>query len=227
MLHVPIRYINNGEPLDQVTLNRYMYDVQQNLEALFASLGGSAISGEVDEIPNSLVKRDAHGTTQFAAPRVGTNPLRRNDVVNSLTNNSTANPLSANMGAVLKGMIDSVSTNVGSLQSDVDGLSNTSSSTGANGYYTLPGGITLQWMRTTSVGRESRYVAFPKPFTTRRLTVQVTKKEGSTYIEGTMVLAPTDSWSDLNGVRIGHYYTGDSKGTFRTAPEVYIFAIGI
>lgn len=80
MLYRPIRYINNGEPLDQVTLNRYMYDTQINLEVLFASVKGSAVTGEVKEIPNSFVKRDDRGTTQFSPPIIGTNPIRLDDV---------------------------------------------------------------------------------------------------------------------------------------------------
>lgn len=122
MLHVPIRYINNGEPLDQVTLNRYMYDTQENLEELFKSLGAVSVDGEVQEIPNSLVKRDAYGTTQFSAPRVGTNPLRLNDssVANTankvVTRNSSGkinvqqvtlgSAPSANMDAATKKYVD-------------------------------------------------------------------------------------------------------------------------
>lgn len=80
MLFVPIRYINNGEPLDQVTLNRYGFDVQENLEEIIARLDGSGGgTGSVAEIPNTLALRDDNGTTQFAAPVVGTNPLRLMD----------------------------------------------------------------------------------------------------------------------------------------------------
>lgn len=80
MLHTPIRYINNGEPLDQVTLNRYMYDTQENLEELFSlAFGGNTPNASVSETPDTLALRDEHGTSQFTAPRVGTNPLRLDD----------------------------------------------------------------------------------------------------------------------------------------------------
>lgn len=79
MLFVPIRYINNGEPLDQATLNRHGFDIQENLEEIISRLNASGSNGSVEEIPNTLALRDENGTTQFAAPIVGTNPLRLMD----------------------------------------------------------------------------------------------------------------------------------------------------
>lgn len=79
MLKTPIDYINNGEPLDQQTLNRYIYDVQENLEELFRLVNGAGKDGSVDEIPDTLALRDEYGTTNFTEPRTGTNPLRLND----------------------------------------------------------------------------------------------------------------------------------------------------
>lgn len=87
MLFVPIRYINNGEPLDQVTLNRYGFDVQENLEEIISRLStveGSE-NGSVVEIPHTLALRDANGTTQFAPPIVGTNPMRLMDFTTAAT----------------------------------------------------------------------------------------------------------------------------------------------
>ena len=101
MLYREIRYINDGEPLDQVTLNRYTYDIQENLEELFDRTGGSSSIGEVENIPDTIALRDNYGTTKFSTPREGTNPLRVNDIVNRLDSNEVDRPLSAAMGSAL------------------------------------------------------------------------------------------------------------------------------
>lgn len=81
MLFVPIRYISNGEPLDQITLNRYGFDMQENLEQIIARVVGveGSVAGSVPEVPHTLALRDVNGTTQFAAPIVSTNPIRLGD----------------------------------------------------------------------------------------------------------------------------------------------------
>lgn len=107
MLFVPIRYINNGEPLDQITLNRSGFDVQSNLEEIIARLTGveGGTGGSVAEIPNTIALRDANGTTQFAPPIKSTNPLRLGDIIDDLVSPNSGAALSANMGYELAQMI--------------------------------------------------------------------------------------------------------------------------
>lgn len=114
MLYIPIRYINNGEPLDQVTLNRNGYDTQENLEEIISRLTTveGATGGEVTEIPDTLVLRDTYGTAQFVAPRVATNPLRLADLVNNLTTDQASRALTAAMGVHIKSLIDNLESKV-------------------------------------------------------------------------------------------------------------------
>lgn len=85
MLFFPIRYINNGEPLDQVTLNRHGFDIQENLEKIIegiegaGGIGGSGLEASVEPIPNTLALRDDRGTSQFSKPIGPYEPLRLTD----------------------------------------------------------------------------------------------------------------------------------------------------
>lgn len=92
MLFVPIRYINNGEALDQVTLNRDTTDIQQNLEEIIDRLVTleSSSGGSVTETPDTLALRDEYGTTQFSAPRIATNPFRKGDADSDKTASTLA-----------------------------------------------------------------------------------------------------------------------------------------
>lgn len=97
MLFFPIRYINNGEPLDQVTLNRHGFDIQENLEKIIegiegaGGIGGSGLEASVEPIPNTLALRDEYGTSEFSKPRVGNNPIRLHDVdVDNINNKVVA-----------------------------------------------------------------------------------------------------------------------------------------
>lgn len=78
MIYHPIRYINNGEPLNEDTLNRFAEDTQSNLHQIISELENlkSSLYGTVEETPHKLALRDQYGTTQFGAPRIEQNPLR-------------------------------------------------------------------------------------------------------------------------------------------------------
>lgn len=83
MLFTPIRYINNGEALDQANLNKMGYDIQANLEEIISQLGASGLSSDVNETPNTVALRDENGTCKFSSPTLGEHPLRLNDATAS------------------------------------------------------------------------------------------------------------------------------------------------
>ena len=96
-LSKPLRYINNGEPLNEVVLNRALIDVSDNLEELFSRIGGARI-GVPEAEPDTVVRRDDNGVAEFGEPTSDKHPLRSTDVVNNLDSDQTDRPLSASMG---------------------------------------------------------------------------------------------------------------------------------
>jgi len=96
-LSKPLRYINNGEPLNEVILNRGFRDVEENLEELFSRIGGARIGVPEDEA-DTVVRRDENGVAEFGEPTNSKHPLRGNDVVNNLESEDSNKPLSAAMG---------------------------------------------------------------------------------------------------------------------------------
>lgn len=66
-LSVPIRYINNGEPLNEITLNRGLLDSQVNLEKLFVDVNAYD-PGTVEAEANRVVLRDSQGRSKFGVP---------------------------------------------------------------------------------------------------------------------------------------------------------------
>lgn len=80
-LFTPIRYINDGEPLNQITLNRGRFDVQENIEELFSRVGTleSVNNTSINEDPDTIALRNSNGTTSFSEPTAGTHPLRLDD----------------------------------------------------------------------------------------------------------------------------------------------------
>lgn len=77
-LNTPIRYINDGEPLDEVVLNRYVQDSQQNLENLFSRVDGYD-SGTTEAISDRVVLRDNDATSKFGVPTDDQHPWRLNE----------------------------------------------------------------------------------------------------------------------------------------------------
>lgn len=77
-LNVPLRYINDGEPLDEVTLNRYTQDTQANLENLFSRVDDYD-PGTTDAISGRVVLRDNNATTRFGVPSHDQHPWRLNE----------------------------------------------------------------------------------------------------------------------------------------------------
>ena len=96
-LSKPLRYINNGEPLNEVVLNRALIDVKDNLEELFSRIGGATI-GVPEPDPETVVRRDENGAAEFGEPTKDNHPIRSTDVVNNLDSSQTDRPLSASMG---------------------------------------------------------------------------------------------------------------------------------
>ena len=96
-LSKPLRYINNGEPLNEVILNRGLRDIEDNLEELFSRIGGATI-GTPDPTADAVARRDENGTAEFGSPTTDKHPLRGNDVVNNLESDAGNKPLSASMG---------------------------------------------------------------------------------------------------------------------------------
>lgn len=80
MLFATIRLINDGDALDEVSLNRFAYDIQANLEEIFRILGEiQDTSGTADLIPDTLVQRDTNGTAKFGTPTEPEHPVRLAD----------------------------------------------------------------------------------------------------------------------------------------------------
>lgn len=96
-LSKPLRYINNGEPLNEVVLNRAYRDIEENLEELFGRIGGARI-GVSEADPDTVVRRDDNGVAEFGEPTKETHPIRGGDVVNNLNSDESDKPLSASMG---------------------------------------------------------------------------------------------------------------------------------
>ena len=49
---------------------------------------------------------------------------------------------------------------------------------GTSGYQKLPGGLIIQWGRSSSLGQQSQFQAFATPFTSAVFSVQVTPRGG-------------------------------------------------
>jgi len=71
----PIRYVNNGEPLNQTVLNRAIVDIQINLEDLFNRVDGYD-NGVAEANSLRVVRRDAAGTAKFGTPTQDQHPIR-------------------------------------------------------------------------------------------------------------------------------------------------------
>jgi hypothetical protein len=74
----PIRYINDGEPLNEVTLNRPALDVSTNLASLFSSVDGYD-NGTPEAQSDRVVLRDDTATAKFGVPSNDQHPWRLNE----------------------------------------------------------------------------------------------------------------------------------------------------
>jgi len=67
MLYTPIVLYSNGEPLDEITLNRALHDIQVNLEQAITNIE-DVLNATSEAVPFSLVRRDAAGQSKFGTP---------------------------------------------------------------------------------------------------------------------------------------------------------------
>lgn len=74
-LTVPLRYINDGEVLNEITLNRALLDAQTNLEDLFNRVDAYD-PGTSEAEANRVVLRDGQGTAKFGTPSHDEHPWR-------------------------------------------------------------------------------------------------------------------------------------------------------
>lgn len=74
----PIRYVNDGEPLDEKTLNRSSQDVKSNLDDIYSRVDGYD-SGTTEAISDRIVLRDNNATSKFGVPSDDQHPWRLNE----------------------------------------------------------------------------------------------------------------------------------------------------
>lgn len=77
-VNTPLRYINDGEPLDEVVLNRSNLDTLANLENLFSRVDGYD-GGTPDAESDRVVLRDNNATAKFGVPSEDQHPWRLNE----------------------------------------------------------------------------------------------------------------------------------------------------
>lgn len=75
---VEIPLINNGEPLNEPTLNRAIVKIKENIEDLYKKY--AALSATSEAVPETLVLRDENATAKFGEPTEGDHPVRLVDL---------------------------------------------------------------------------------------------------------------------------------------------------
>lgn len=74
----PVRFVNDGEPLDEVVLNRSNLDIESNLDDLYSRVDGYD-PGTSDAISDRVVLRDKNATAKFGVPSDDQHPWRLNE----------------------------------------------------------------------------------------------------------------------------------------------------
>lgn len=160
----------------------------------------------------------------ISVPTIPTIPDKVN-VINSVTSTNTNAAGSA--AAVKKAYDKAVEAKNAAENSAVESNSWAGSQGGADdGWLKLPGGVMIQWM---SVFLQNYFttINFPRPFSERVYTVQMSRKTHHYGVIETDTLIPND-WDITNNkssIRVWSDKTGDSSGSWKPT-HVFVMVIG-